>query len=74
MLTRSIQKPLQIQGSRVHRKTAVNICGPLRPQTIPVELDTVSIRVTQIKSLTHPMIGRSIKRHSSTSQPSQSVS
>ena len=36
---------------------------PLFAGTIPVEFDAILIWITQVKGLTHPVIGRAIERN-----------
>lgn len=67
------QQRLQIQWSCKHRQLAVGTPRPLLPRTIPIQLNPVPIRITQIQRLAHSMVRCAVERDARPHQPLQSI-
>ncbi len=61
----------EIQRFGVHRQRAVGPARPVGLRTVPVQLDTVPVRIAQINRLAHAVIGRPLERDARLEQASQ---
>ena len=57
-----------VKRARYHVEPTVLCKRPISFRSIPRKLDAVSIRITQIKRLAHPVVTRSFKRNASIDQ------
>src|SRR6185437_1216163 len=55
------QKAMKIECARVHPQLSIGSYGPLFPGTIPVELDSITVRISQIQCLADAMVGGSVQ-------------
>ncbi len=60
---------LQVERPRVHGQRAVSGERPLCLWTIPVKLDTIAVRIAEIKGLADSVVGGSFQRNARIDQP-----
>ena len=64
---------MEIERVRVHLQRTVRLFRPFVFWTIPVELDTVVIRVAQIERFAHAMIAGALERDLRDDKPAEGV-
>jgi hypothetical protein len=53
---------VEIEAPGEHCQLSIRIVRPIFFGTIPVQLDAVSVGISQVQSFAHPVIGSSVKR------------
>jgi hypothetical protein len=56
------QQTVEIERSGEHGQSPIRQMRPLLARTIPIQFYTVLVRIAQVKSLAHSVIGRTIER------------
>src|SRR5438445_345100 len=59
---RFLEESFEVERPRKHRQPAVGIMWPLFSRAIPIEFDSVSVWIAQIKRFAHAMIRGSFER------------
>jgi len=68
-----LQKPIQIEVTGKHRQFALRSPGPGVSGSIPIELDSIFIRVTQVQGFADAVVAGPVERYSCGKNTTESV-
>jgi len=67
------QECLQVQGTRVHAQLSLRVARPLAFRTVPIQFNTIPVRIPEIQRLADTVISGAIKPDAGINHPAQCI-